>query len=85
MVGCKCIICRLTEMVEKDIEQDIYDDILEHIEHCDNCLALYNTFVKTIDLCHDMDKIKLSKKKKKDFHQWIRVEAKRVVIKRYRW
>ncbi len=85
MVGCKGIIYKLTEMVDHDIEQEIYEEILEHIEHCDKCFALYNTFVKTISLCHNMEKIKLPKKKKKDFHRWIHIEVSRVVVKKYRW
>jgi len=85
MVGCKCIICRLTEMVESEISGKIYNDIMDHMNHCENCSSLYNTFIKTIDLCHNMDKLKLPAKRKKVFHKWVRIEARRIVIKRYRY
>jgi Mn-dependent DtxR family transcriptional regulator len=85
MVGCKCIICKLTEMIEHEISKDIYDEIIEHIEHCENCNSLYNTFVKTIDLFQNIEKVKLPKKKKKIFHKWVHIEAQKVVIKRYRY
>ncbi|MFQ3675686.1 MAG: hypothetical protein SNJ64_04005 [Endomicrobiia bacterium] len=85
MVGCKCIICRLTEMVEKEISEKIYNDLMEHIEHCEDCHSLYNTFIKTIDLYHNMESVKLPAKRKKVFHKWIHIEAKKIVIKKNRY
>jgi uncharacterized Zn finger protein len=85
MVGCKCIICHLTEMIEDEISKEIYDEMLEHMEHCENCSSLYNTFIKTIDLFHNIEKIKLPSKKKKVFHKWVHLEAKKIVIKKYRY
>jgi len=84
MVRCKCIICQLTDMVEHELSNDIYDDIMEHIRHCPNCGILYNTFVKTINLCHSIEKVKLPANKKKVFHKWMHVEVKKIVVKRAR-
>lgn len=85
MIRCKSIIYQLTEMVENEISKKVYNDIMDHMEHCENCSRLYNTFIKTIDLCHHMKKIKLPVRKKKIFHKWVHMEAKKIVIKRYRY
>lgn len=85
MVGCKCIICRLTEMVEDELSKEISENMIEHMENCESCHSLYNTFLKTIDLCHKMEKVKLPSLKKRNFHKWIHIEAQKIVIKRKKY
>lgn len=82
LVKCKNILDLLSDLIEQDLEQEIFIDMMEHINHCENCLALFHTFNKTLDLYHSMKPIKIPPKKKKVFHKWLHIEVRRIVVKR---
>ena len=85
LIRCRDIIDLLSDLVERELEDEIFEAMMEHIEECERCLALFHTFNKTLDLYHSMKPVRLPPKKKKTFHRWLRVEMRRIVVKRYRW
>lgn len=74
----------MTEMMEHQLEEDICDEILEHFESCENCLSLYNTLIKTAELFQEMEHLQLPVEKKKVFHRWVHIEAKKFIIRKRR-
>lgn len=84
IIRCKDIIDLLSELYEHQLEQEIEEMFMEHIYECERCLAMFHTFEKTLDLLHTIEPpVKLDKKKKHDFHKWLKIEIKRVVIKKH--
>jgi hypothetical protein len=85
IIRCKDIINLLSSFYDHELEEELQEMFLEHIYECQRCLALFNTFEKALELFHSIEKpVKLERKKKQEFHRWLRVEIRRVVIKKYR-
>lgn len=83
IIKCEDVFELLSELYDDELEE-VYEDLIhEHINACKNCLALLHTFEKTLDLFHSLKPIKLEQKRKLEFHRWLKVEIKRIVIKKY--
>jgi hypothetical protein len=37
-----------------------------------------------LDLFHSLEPVKLEQEKKKEFHRWLHIEVKQIVIKKYK-
>ncbi|MFN3550691.1 MAG: hypothetical protein ACK4WJ_02635 [Endomicrobiia bacterium] len=84
IIRCKNIIDLLSDLYEHQLEQELEEIVMEHIYECKRCLAMLHTFEKTLDLLHTIEPyVKLERKKKNDFHRWLRVEIQRITVKRY--
>ncbi len=84
IIRCKDIIDLLSDLYEHKLEQELEETLMEHIYECKRCLAMFHTFEKTLYLLHKVEPhVKLERKKKNDFHKWLRVEIRRITIKRY--
>ncbi|MCS7151806.1 MAG: zf-HC2 domain-containing protein [Endomicrobia bacterium] len=83
IIKCKDVFELLSELYDDELEENYEDLIQQHINECENCLALLHTFERTLDLFHSLQPIKLEQKRKQEFHRWLKVEIKRIVIKRY--
>lgn len=83
IIRCKDILNLLSDLYDDELDTVFEDLIYEHINECERCLALLNTFEKTLDLFHSLEPVKLEPKQKQKFHKWLRVEIRRIVIKRY--
>jgi len=49
---CRELFERLSEYVDGELSQEICEEIRNHMEGCDPCVAFANTLKKTADLCH---------------------------------
>lgn len=84
IIKCKDIINLLSDFYEDELEDEIEQLLLEHIEECKRCLALLNTFEKTIDLYHSLKPIRLEPQLRRKFHKWLHFEVRQIVIKKYK-
>lgn len=83
IIKCKDVLNLLSDLYDEELEDSFEELIYEHIYECQRCLALLNTFERTLDLFHSLQPIKLERKQKREFHRWLKIEIKRIVIKRY--
>lgn len=85
IIRCKDIINLLSEIYDEELEEELREMVFEHIYECQRCLALLNTFEKTLDLIHSLEEeIKLERVQRQQFHKWLKIEIRRVAIKKHR-
>lgn len=84
IIRCKDIISLLSDLYDNTLDKDIYESVMDHINHCKFCLALYHTFTKTMDLYHSLKPLKLSPQKRRMFHRWLHIKICKTEVKRYR-
>ncbi|MCX7716650.1 MAG: zf-HC2 domain-containing protein [Endomicrobia bacterium] len=84
IIKCKDIINLLSDFYDNELESEIEQLLLDHIEECRRCLALLNTFEKTLELFHSIQPVQLEPKLKKRFHRWLHFEVKQIVVKKYK-
>ncbi len=84
LIRCKDIFEFISEMYDSELEEEIFNDVMEHINHCERCLALYHTFNKTVDLYRSLKPVKLPAKKKRQFHRWLHIEIRKISVRYFR-
>ncbi len=85
IIRCKDIFRLLSALHDCELEKEIEEIMLQHINECERCLALFNTFEKTLDLFDSLEPIVLEKEYKQKFHKWLRVEIRQIEIKRKKY
>lgn len=60
-MDCKEIFDRLSEYIDKELDDDICTQIEGHIENCEPCIAFLHTLEKTVDLFQRLGKDEAAK------------------------
>ncbi len=84
ILKCKDVIELISEFFDDELEAEEQEFLFNHIYQCKNCLNLYNSLHQMLDLVHSLKPIKLEQKKKREFHRWLHIEVKQIVIKKYK-
>ncbi len=50
MISCGDTVAMLSGYVDEDLDPKVYDVIKKHLEGCDNCRAVFDSFTKTITI-----------------------------------
>lgn len=82
IIRCKDITDLLSELYDNELERDIEELMFDHIFECERCHTLFSTFERMLDMFHSLEPVKLERVQKIRFHKWLKVEIKRIVIKR---
>ncbi len=48
---CRELFERLSEFVDGELSQEIYEEILRHMDGCEPCVAFAKTLKKTAEMC----------------------------------
>ncbi len=85
IIKCKDIFALLSDLHDCNLEKEVEDLMLEHIRECERCLALFNTFEKTLELFDSLEPIILEKEYKQKFHKWLRIEIQQIKISKKKY
>lgn len=80
---CKEIFELLMDFLDEDFEEEILDEELSlHIEECEHCRCLFNTYRKTIQLYEELEMLQVPDEIHKQLTETIRIEINRSTYRR---
>jgi hypothetical protein len=82
IIKCKDILDLLSEFFDDELDMEEEEFLFDHLYQCNRCLQIYNSYRQMLDLFHLLKPVKLEQERKKEFHKWLHVEIKQIVIKR---
>jgi hypothetical protein len=84
IIKCEDILDLLSEFFDDELDLEEQEFLFDHIYQCKKCLNIYNSFHQMLDLFHSLEPVKLEQEKKKEFHRWLHIEVRQIVIKKYK-
>ena len=84
IIKCEDILDLLSEFFDDELDLEEQEFLFDHIYQCKKCLNIYNSFHQMLDLFHSLEPVKLEQGKKKEFHRWLHIEVRQIVIKKYK-
>ena len=77
MVECKEIYELLSDLIDRELERSLEDEILEHLTHCECCSPFIHTLTKTVSLCRSIEVEEVPEEVDEEFWQVIRIEIRK--------
>lgn len=74
-LDCAHVWLLLSDLVDQTLSEELLDEVMEHVDACEECRALMHTFVRTMDLCHCMGTVRLPAARRREYHHWLHVEV----------